>query len=384
MSSSTPAPRKITRRTALIGGGAVLGVGALATTVVVVTQNNSESDSTPFGAHQAGIARPATPQRHGLLSIFDFGDRDESGFPSALQRYLESLSNAIAQCASATAFDPKVTPNGPGDLTITIGLGPLVMARIDATLPGATELPLFVGDDQLPELDRGGDLLVAVYATDHSVLQAVTARVTRDLTTLRARWHQAGERAKGEGTVARNPLGHKDGIIVPRGEAELAENVWLADGPLAGGTMCVVRRLRLRIDDFRSETIARQDEIIGRHKIDGSPLSGGGPDSPIDVNAKTAEGDLLIPSRAHVRAAHPSFTGSALMLRRGYGFSNDESDRGLLFVCFQHDLDTFVKTQLRLDELDDLQQYARVTASASFVILPGFSPTVPLGAELFG
>lgn len=383
MNAETPRPRRITRRTALIGGGAVLGVGAFTNTVFVVAQNEPASDTTPFGANQAGIARPAAPQRNALLSIFDFDDRDEPGFSSSLQRYLESISSAIALCTSATAFEMDVTPAGPADLTVTIGLGPLAMASIDSAAPWTNELPSFVGDDEVPQLDRGGDLLVAVYATDATVLESVTARVTRDLATLRPRWHQSGERAKGEGTVARNPLGHKDGIIVPRGADELAVNVWLAEGALAGGSICVVRRLRLRVDDFRSETIEHQDQIIGRHKIDGSPLSGGGPNSPIDVNAKTAEGELLIPARAHVRAAHPSFTGSALMLRRGYGFSNSEADRGLLFICFQNDLDTFVKTQLRLDEQDDLQQYATVTASASFVILPGFSPMVPLGAGLF-
>jgi dye decolorizing peroxidase len=205
------------------------------------------------------------------------------------------------------------------------------------------------------------------------------------------RWQQAGFRAAGYGTVTRNPLGYKDGVIVPHGDTELAENVWIADGPLAGGTICVIRRLRLAVPEFRSQPLARQDAIIGRERVDGTPLSGGQPDDPVDVNAKSADGTLLIPARSHVRAAHPAFTGSALMLRRGYAFANgivagpDGSavdDQGLVFICFQNDIATFTRTQLRMDELDDLLKFTTATASATFLILPGFSATTPLGASL--
>ena len=78
------------------------------------------------------------------------------------------------------------------------------------------------------------------------------------------------------------------------------------------------------------------------------------------------------------------------MLRRGYAFSNgvltlDDTtvdDSGLMFICFQHDLDTFVKSQQRIDDLDDLRQFTTTTASATFLILPGFSPGKPLGSSL--
>ena len=101
------------------------------------------------------------------------------------------------------------------------------------------------------------------------------------------------------------------------------------------------------------------------------------------LRAKTEAGDYLTPARSHVRAAHPSFTGSRLMLRRGYAFGTQPDDAGLMFVCFQNELDAFVKTQHRLDELDDLMAFATPTASASFLILPGFAADRPLGATLF-
>ena len=191
----------------------------------------------------------------------------------------------------------------------------------------------------------------------------------------------------GEGTVARNPLGYLDGIIVPEGDDELDEHVWITSGALPGATVCVLRRLRLDRRRFVALSVSTRDAVIGRH-ADGRPLSGGGPDAEIDLQAKTPEGDYLVPLHAHARAAHPSFTGSALMLRRGYAFdrgptSSGVDDAGLLFVCFQHDLDTFVRTQLRLDEVDDLMKFATPTASGSFLILPGYSSSRPLGAPLF-
>ena len=72
------------------------------------------------------------------------------------------------------------------------------------------------------------------------------------------------------------------------------------------------------------------------------------------------------------------------MLRRSYGYENSTADQGLLFVCFQRDLATFVRTQQRLDEVDELMRFATTTASGSFLVLPGFDHRRPLGATLFG
>ena len=80
------------------------------------------------------------------------------------------------------------------------------------------------------------------------------------------------------------------------------------------------------------------------------------------------------------------------MLRRGYGYANGPTetsagdtvdDQGLLFICFQRELADFVRTQQRMDETDDLMGYATPVSSASFLILPGFTATEPLGSTLF-
>ena len=72
------------------------------------------------------------------------------------------------------------------------------------------------------------------------------------------------------------------------------------------------------------------------------------------------------------------------MLRRGYAFDDGGDDTGLLFVCFQRSLRTFVATQERLDDVDALSQFVTPTGSATFVVLPGFDRTTPLGATLLG
>ena len=152
--------------------------------------------------------------------------------------------------------------------------------------------------------------------------------------------------------------------------------------------MLVIRRFQLDTVAFRALPAEQQDATIGRHRVDGTPLSGGALLDEIDVNAKAENGDLLVPAGAHASAAHPSFTGSGLMLRRSYSFRTSATDAGHMFISFQNDVSTFATTQLRLDEVDDLMQFVTPTATAAFVILPGMQTPSgtrqALGASLFG
>ncbi|RIQ10807.1 Dyp-type peroxidase, partial [Jiangella rhizosphaerae] len=338
----------------------------------------------PTGTHQAGIARPDTPQPHGLLLVLDLvaTPSPTAPFRDAVRALCARLGTAILDLTGERAAEAGLL-DGPGDLTATVGLGPRVVAAFGAGLPGAEPLPAFAKDAAVPPERTGGDLLIAVYASDpNDVHRAASWLAERAAPDAVVRWSQRGFRAPGTGTIARNPLGFHDGVIVPRTAAEQDEHVWIADGPFAGGSICVVRRLRLDVARFSSEPVERQEAVVGRHRNDGSPLSGGGPTGEVDLLAKTPDGQYVTPARSHVRAAHPSVTGSALMLRRGYAFDDGESDAGLLFVCFQRDLRTFVQTQFRLDEVDDLGEYVTPTGSATFLILPGFDAGRPLGATL--
>jgi dye decolorizing peroxidase len=338
------------------------------------------------GPTQAGIARPGTPQRFGLLAVLDLPDG-----PEALGPRLAVLGAAILAVTDSTG----PLPDGPGDLTVTVGLGPRLVAGIDPGLPGAAELPSFAGDGSMDPRRQGGDLLLALHGSDPLALPTALRELRVALGDTALRWSESCFRGPGEGTVVRNPLGFHDGIVVPHGDDELAREVWLptaddgGDPRVAGGTVCVVRRLVLDTERFAGLPPEGQDAVMGRRRSDGAPLSGGTLSDDVDLHAKTPAGEYLVPARSHARAAHPSFTGSGLMLRRGYTFAtpavgDDPGETGLLFVCFQRALDTFVRTQHRLDEADALTDFVTPTASATFLVLPGFDETRPLGSTLTG
>src|SRR5690606_16657831 len=139
------------------------------------------------------------------------------------------------------------------------------------------------------------------------VLTPVLEHLSAMVPGLRPRWRQHGFRGPGEGTIVRNPLGFHDGIMVPHGEDELEENVWITGGALDGATICVIRRLRLDTRAFLAHPVAEQEAIVGRVKTTGAPLSGGAPTGSIDLLAKTPQGEFVEPLRSHARAAHPSF-----------------------------------------------------------------------------
>ncbi|WP_261166243.1 Dyp-type peroxidase [Microbacterium sp. Marseille-Q6965] len=397
----------LTRRSVLLGTGGVVAAGAGAGLLGALRgggHRDASSGSGSVGArvsvpaagpHQAGVARPATPQPHALLTVADLGAPDAPVRLDAVSAALGAIGARILELTDASRYDDVVTPDGPGDLVVTVGLGPRILSAIDPTLPAAVPLPGFRGDDGMDDLHRGGDLLLAAYATDPTPLPAVTAALVsavHDVAPglLRRRWAEHGFRAPGEDGIARSPLGYHDGIRIPRTEGELAEHVWIgqSDHPAAtGGTVMVLRRLVLDVDRFLAQSEQRRDEIVGRRRLSGAPLSGGERLDDVDLNAKTPEGAYLTPARSHARAAHPSFTGSHLMLRRSYAFSvpgtgETAGEVGLLFACYQRDLDTFIRTQLRLDETDDLMAFAAPTASASFLILPGYTRDRPLGSTL--
>ncbi|MFI0722715.1 Dyp-type peroxidase [Streptomyces sp. NPDC021224] len=332
------------------------------------------------GARQAGVDRPAQPQPHLELAVFDLpGGRD------AARSVLAELGGRIGGLLAGA--DPLLAGLPPGDLTVTAGAGPRVVRMAGERLPGAQALPAFARE-AVADADRGGDLMLQICATDPQVvtLAGMSLRALLAARSVRPRWSQYGFRppAAAPGPV-RNLLGFLDGVSVPRTPEEMSREVWLpGPGPVRDGTVAVVRRMRLDVPGFLALGVPAQERAVGRRRADGAPLSGGGPDAAVDLGAKSAAGRYLVPAMAHVRRAHPAETGSGLMLRRGYSYANSPADQGLLFVSFQRELSTFTRTQARLDDGDALMAFATATASGSFLVLPGFSAARPLGSSLFG
>lgn len=334
----------------------------------------SHSPVAAMGVSQAGVDRPATPQSAVQIRVLNF-----AGMPSL--SFLAGLGEKISQLTREGGKVPSVTPDGPGDLSVTVGLGPRMIEMLDANLPGAEKLPLFKGDSELPPERLGGDLMLAVYSSDPSVLEPVQESLSDDLPDHTVSWNQYGFRSPSDGTVARNPLGFFDGILVPKTEQEISEQVWINHPTVGNSTICVIRQFQLDAKAFRSLPVAEQEKIIGRKQDTGEPLSGGSREDQVNLVSRSEDGEYIIPARSHVRAAHPSFTGSPLMLRRSYAYDNG-AEAGLMFISYQNSLRTFAATQIRMDQMDDLMGYAVARASYTFLILPGFESGKPLGESL--
>jgi dye decolorizing peroxidase len=389
--ASKRAAGDLSRRALLLGTGAAAGAvaGALGSTAIwsAAPPMNpagppaaAELHGSPVaaaGGHQSGITRPAVPQRHCIVAVAELDT-------ASLESSLRALGEQILRITDPARSDPALFPDGPGDLTVTVGLGARALAATGhPALHSAVSLPAFRGDDTLPADRLGGDIFLNVNASDPAMLEPALTSLTTVIAGYRALWSDLGFRAASDDDVSRNPFGYHDGIIVPRTAAELAENVWIPDGPLSGGTVCVIRRFSLDTAGFRALSAGRRDAVMGRRQASGAPLSGGERGDSVNLNAKTDSGELLVPARAHARAAHPSFTGSGLMLRRSYAYRASDTDHGLLFIAFQREASTFSHTQLRLDEVDDLMGFATPTATGAFAILPGMDAGSPLGSSLF-
>ncbi|MFF8812396.1 Dyp-type peroxidase [Streptomyces pactum] len=332
------------------------------------------------GRHQAGITLPQ-PAQPNLLAVV--ADLDDAAAPGPL---LADLGRAVETLTAGT--DPRLLGLPPGDLTVTVGVGPRLVREAGASLPGAADLPRFSRERIAPRA-RGGDLLIQICAGDALLLPVVAAALLDQAgDRVRERWRQSARRganvAVGEGlTAPRNPLGFIDGIVGPHTAAEQRRDLWLSGPPaVAGGTIAVLRRMELDLPRFAALSVAEQEAVIGRRRASGVPLSGGSAASGPELGAKTPDGRYLVPADAHARRAHATLVGVGLMLRRSY--STDEPAPGLLFISFQNDLRTFTATLAHMETSDALLSFTTTTAGATFLILPGFDRRRPLGATLFG
>jgi dye decolorizing peroxidase len=339
----------------------------------------------PTGRYQAGITLPRPAQRNLLAVVADLPGHAGPAGAAAVGPLLAELGRTVRALAAGT--DPRLLGLPPGDLTVTIGVGPRLVRMAGPSLPGAAGLAQFPRERIAPRA-RGGDLLIQICASDALVPPvAATALLDQAGDRLQERWRQSGHRganipvANGV-TAPRNLLGFIDGIVGPHTAAAQQRHLWLAGpAPVAGGTLAVLRRMELDLPRFAMLSEAEQEAVFGRRRADGGPLSGGGITSDPDLGAKTADGRYLIPADAHVRRANANAVGAGLMLRRSYSFGDPAP--GLLFISFQNDLRTFTSTLTRMDAGDALLRFTTTTASAAFLILPYFDQHHPLGATLF-
>lgn len=332
----------------------------------------------PTGARQAGVTSPALPQANLLVAVYDV-----TAEPGTL---LADLGRTIVRLVRGE--NAHLVGIDPADLTVTVGVGPRLVAEVDNTLPGAEKMPTFNLED-IPAGADAGDLLLQICATDPLLLSlALQGLAAAGGDRLVLRWQQRASRgpyqAISVGAAApRNVLGFVDGIVGPRTDAEMDSEVWLS-GPasVADGTIMCVRRMNIDTRTFAEKPVAEQEAVIGRTREASAPLSGGSIDTTIDFEAKTPAGRYLVPVNSHARRANPLAAGVGSMLRRSY--STDFPEPGLVFISFQNQLRTFTQTMARMQDGDDLLELTTTTATGTFLILPGFDESRELGSSLFG
>jgi deferrochelatase/peroxidase EfeB len=394
---------KIERRNFLRAGAAAVGVAAVGGSATGIAAAATDTASQPadrtiafHGQYQAGIT--TARQQQAAFVAFDLTAEKRSDLTDLMQsltdraRFLTSGGTPPDLGISAPPSDSGLLGATvlPGGLTVTVGLGSTAFDERFGLAGNKPRLlrPMdtFVNDN----LDRtrcDGDLLLQLCADDRdTVIHAL-----RDLTRhtrggMQPRWRVDGFTTQPRPDGApRNLLGFKDGTANPDVtnpkvtdrliwvQPRSAEPAWAT-----GGSYQVVRVIRMLTEFWDRVTLSEQERMIGRRRDTGAPLSGS-KETDIPAYANDPNGST-IPLDAHIRLANPRTAQSdnSRILRRGYNYdagldSNGNLDMGLVFSCYQQDLDRqFVAVQKRLAD-EPLVDYISPVGGGYFYALPGVS-----------
>ena len=404
--TAMPSRRRLLKGLGLLGGAAVVGSGCPVSHAATehfspgALSPNAREERQPFyGPHQAGIV---TPQQAAMMLVaFDILADDNS----ALIRLFKLLTARIAFLTDGGSAplhtNPQLPPPDsgilgehiwPDNLTITVSVG---SALFDERYGLAVQKPLKLQtmtrfpNDALDAESCHGDLLLQICAnTNDTVIHALRDIIKHTPDLLAVRWRREGfiadhaARSKGKETPV-NLLGFKDGTANPdtASQSLMDAILWVTHDQqepawTVGGSYQAVRIIQFRVEFWDRTPLGEQQTIFGREKLSGAPLGmqleHDEPDYQQDPEGK------IIPLDAHIRLANPRTpeTQSSLMLRRGYSYSAGvtaagQLDMGLLFVCYQHDLEKgFLTVQQRLNG-EALEEYIKPVGGGYFFVLPG-------------
>ncbi|MDQ0787984.1 iron uptake transporter deferrochelatase/peroxidase subunit [Streptomyces sp. B3I8] len=386
--------------TGLVLGGAGAAAGYAAAPADATPLTSLGADRAMFHVkHQPGITTPL--QARGHLAAFDLAagtGRKEAA--ALLRRWSDTAQRLMAGEPSAHDDTDVARDAGPSFLTVTFGFGHSFFARtgLEKQRPAALDpLPDF-SSDHLDKRRSDGDLWVQIGANDALVaFHALRALQKEAGSAARLRWQMNGfNRTPGATSsprTARNLMGQIDGTRNPKpSDGDFDERIFVpASGEpawMANGSYAVVRRIRMLLDDWEKLSTHTQEQVIGRRKADGAPLTGGGETTAMDLERTGSDGTLVVPLNAHARITRPDQNGGAAMLRRPFsfhdGFDDDGvPDAGLLFIAWQADpLRGFVPVQRKLDRGDALSRYIRHEASGLFAVPGGASKGEYVGQRL--
>ncbi|MFF0268535.1 Dyp-type peroxidase [Kribbella sp. NPDC004536] len=265
---------------------------------------------------------------------------------------------------------------GTNGLTVTVGFGPRVFAVTGRKPVGLDQLPV-MKHDRLDPAWSGGDLVLLVAADDAvTVINAVRRLTVTAKPYATPAWRQTGF---WDDKTDRNLLGQVDGTGNPAfGTSEFDDTVWATDGPdwFRSGTMLVVRRIRLDLDAWDEVSRPEKERVIGRKLDTGAPLTGTNEHDELDLEARDAAGNPVIPQNAHARLAHHTENAGRRIFRKGLNYVHDTGatrESGLIFLSHQASISSqFLPILARLDAVDALNRWTTTIGSAVFALPPGF------------
>jgi deferrochelatase/peroxidase EfeB len=411
MSDSDNAPHSLQRRKVLMGlgaagaalAGSALTCPAMATEAKVTEAPHSDKTADVHayeGLHQSGIVTPRPAA--GMMVAFDVLAQDREDL-ERLFRTLDARIRFLMKGGPVAEIDPKLPPLdsgilgpviNPDNLTITVSVGnSLFDERFGLAAVKPKRLSQMVGfpNDGLEESFCHGDMTLQFCSnTPDTNIHALRDIVKNLPDLLFVRWKQ-------EGTVpsqpplkpgqpaesARNFLGFRDGSANPDSNDAKAMNalVWVQPGSdepawAAHGSYQAVRVIRNLVERWDRTPLQEQESIFGRKKPTGAPMDGK-VETDVPDYAKDPEGKVT-KLDAHIRLANPRTPQSQanLILRRPFNYSNGvnkngQLDMGLLFICYQADLEKgFITVQTRLNG-EPLEEYLKPIGGGYFFTLPG-------------
>lgn len=362
-----------------------------------------------YDIHQPGVVTPQQP--YIMLVSFDIlGTNKED-----LKRLFIILTKRIAFLSQGGTipqdFNPKMPPKDsgilgkiiyPNNLTITVAVGAsLFDNRFNLShlkplkLKKMTRFP----NDALDANLCHGDILLQLCANENdTIIHALRDIIKHTPDLLSIRWFREGfisaRSAYSNGKITPiNLLGFKDGTANPNIHDHKLMNriVWVNKNLKEpawtyGGTYQVVRIIKFRLEFWDRTPLQEQERIFGREKYSGAPL---GMKSEHDIPNYNHFSSNKIPIDAHIRLANPRNIQSqdSLILRRGYNYSYGLSnarqlDMGLLFICFQCDLEKgFLNIQKRLNG-ETLEEYIKPIGGGYFFVMPGIKKKEYIGQKL--
>ena len=401
-----PSRRRLLKGVGALGGALALAGGcpmahaAKPQSAPGTLSPDARMETQPFyGPHQAGIL---TPQQASMMLVaFDVLASDKS----ELERLFRLLTQRIAFLTTGGPApdtpNPRLPPMdsgilgafiAPDNLTMTVSLGASLFDDrfgLAPQKPKSLQKMVRFPNDSLDAALCHGDLLIQICAnTQDTVIHALRDLIKHTPDLLSVRWKREGfisdhaARSKGKETPV-NLLGFKDGTANPNSQdvplmdsvvwvtADQGEPAWAV-----GGSYQAVRIIQFHVEFWDRTPLKEQQTIFGRDKHSGAPL---GMKNEHDVPDYASDPDgEIIALDSHIRLANPRTkeTESNLMMRRGYSYSlgvtnSGQLDMGLLFVCFQHDLEQgFLTVQKRLNG-EALEEYIKPVGGGYFFALPG-------------